>query len=198
MCPKRLVVGLVLAVLAAAGTVAAQVASPVEVWGESGVGFGGAGAGPNTRAGGNVSVRAAVHVRRGRLALTARGTATSGGRNPDGSLFWEGSHDGFYDVGLLAGYAVPLGGAWEAQASAGIARVWGSRSVQNTCGFMGCGFGNGVTSAAFDPVVGLPLEVGVYRLVAERRLGIGLTAYANVNPEEVFGGALVSVRVRPF
>ena len=127
-----------------------------------------------------------------------RSTKATGGSHPKGSLFWKGSHDGFDDAGALVSYAVPVEGVWEVQAAVGIARVWGSRAVEEYCGFQGCGFGPDTRSVRFDPVVGLPLEVGAFPLDPEERVGVGVTAYVNLNLEEVFGGVLVAVKLRPF
>ncbi len=165
--------------------------SPLHLWLEAGVGYGGAGAGPETEAGGHLSGRAAIRATLGQVALVARTTATTGGVSDYRRFIILGPsaiYDGFYDAGLLVGYALPLGRTWEATGAAGAALVWGSRATDNGC--FGFCFSSG-TSRSFTPLVGLPLEVGL-TVDVRGPLRLGLLGYANINAEETFGGLLLS------
>jgi len=127
----------------------------------------------------------------GRVALIARTTATTGGASEYSRFVIIGPgtiYDGFFDAGLLTGYALPLGRSWEAIGAAGAALVWGSRAADNGC--FGFCFSSG-TSASFTPQVGLPLELGI-SFDVRGPLRIGLLGYANLNAEETFGGILLS------
>lgn len=127
----------------------------------------------------------------GRMALIARTTATTGGASDYRRFVILGPgtiYDGFFDAGLLLGYALPLGDAWEATGAAGVALVWGSRAIDNGC--FGFCFSSG-TSESFSPRVGLPLELGL-SFDVRGPLRIGLLGYANINAEEAFGGVLLS------
>lgn len=165
--------------------------SSVRLWIEAGAGYGGAGAGPETKAGGHISGRTAIRAMFGRTTLIARTTATTGGKSDYSrfAIIGPGTiYDGFFDAGVLVGYALPLGDNWEAVGAAGAAVVWGSRAADNGC--FGFCFSSG-TSRRFTPTVGLPLELGL-TVDVRGPLRLGLLGYANVNAEETFGGILLS------
>lgn len=173
---------------------AAPAAPPVEAWLEAGLGTGRAGAGPNTEAGGYLSARMAATVRRGRPFATARMTLTSGGLSPyNGGFFsFGGLRDGFEEVAVLVGYALPVAGPLEVSAAAGVARVAGSRAVPNGCTIT-C-FSTG-TSDPFSARVGVPVEVQLaVRLHDRARFGV--TGYADFNGEEHFGGVVGTLSTR--
>lgn len=162
-----------------------------QLWLEAGVGYGGAGAGPNTEAGGHISGRAAIRAMFGQAALIARVTATTGGASDFSRFVILGPstiYDGFFDAGVLLGYILPLNDDWEAAGAVGAAVVWGSRATRSRC-FDFC-FSSG-WSQPFTPTVGLPLEVGL-TVDVRGPLRLGLLGYANVNAEETFGGLLLS------
>ena len=159
---------------------------------QGGVGYGGAGAGPNTEAGGHLSGRAAAQLRDGRLAFTARVTTTTGGKSQYSRfaiLGPSGVWDGFHDAGLLVGYALPVADRVEVTGSAGAAVVWGTRAAGTGC-FSFC-LSSGM-SEPFTPRLGIPAEVGIAWRIQEAA-AVGLVGYANVNTEEPFGGLLFTI-----
>lgn len=174
-----------------------QTAAPVRPWLSGGLGYGHAGAGPSTDAGGHLSGRLGVHAVVGRTRITARLTATTGGPSDyTAGSFTLGTafvHDEFYDAGLLVGYDIPLGGRWRASGSAGVAAVWGTRAARSGC--FGFCFGGSGRREAFPPRLGVPLELDVSARVSGG-LRLGLLGYANVNAEEVFGGGLLTASIR--
>lgn len=169
--------------------------TPLQIRVEGGVGYGGAGAGPNTEAGGHLSGRTALQFRRGSVAYTFRMTATTGGASRYSRFALVGPstiYDGFNDAALLIGYVIPLGERVEVVGSTGAAVVWGSRAVSNGC-FSFC-LSSGV-SEPFTSQLGLPVELGLSTRVNDATR-LGLTGYANANREETFGGVTLSVSVQ--
>ncbi len=179
---------------AAAAAQSAAPRPPVRVWLVGGVGAGRAGAGPYTETGGHLSGRLAATVRRGGPFATLRVTNTSGGASAfTGPLLSVGPRrDGFFDAGVLVGYAVPVAGTVEVSAAAGVARAWGSRAYPNDCRDFCLSTGR---SEPFGARVGVPLEVGV-SVGLSRGARLGVVGYADVNGEGTFGGVLGTVSAR--
>lgn len=166
--------------------------APLHLWIDGGMGFGAAGAGPETEPGGFLSGRVALRLTIGRTVLISRTTATTGGPSDysRGFLSLTGKlRDEFIDTGLLVGYAVPFGSTWEVFGAGGLALVVGSRAVSNECG--GFCFTSG-RREPFAPRLGLPLEGGL-SVGLGPLFHLGFIGYANVNTEETFGGGVVSV-----
>jgi hypothetical protein len=164
---------------------------PTTFWFSGGLGVGAAGAGPHTEAGGGVAGRLAFNVHHGRMVATVRAAMSTGGASEYSALFIDVIRDQAHDVGILAGYAFPVGQRWDILASAGVAGVWVSRAVPADCAYGWCLFGDG-RREHLAPVVGIPLELGVLARISER-IGVGATAFGNVNAEESFGGLSLNV-----
>jgi hypothetical protein len=165
------------------------------VWLDAGLGYGGAGGGPETERGGHLAGRTALSLAIGRTVFIARATATTGGPSPYGGglfSFPDRLHDEFIEVGLLVGYRIPLGATWEGFGAGGLALVSGTRAVSNGC--RGLCWSSG-TRESFTPQLGLPLEVGL-SVALSRAFRLGAVGYANLNAEELFGGILALLAVR--
>ena len=121
-------------------------------------------------AGGNVK-----HVRfLGTLRATFMGTPFRG--------FLSGGEE-VYDVGLLFGYC-PLGSL---SVAAGIGWAGGGRYYEVDL------WGRGRPPEYFD-AVGVPIEVQ-FTPVKGGAVGLGIVGYANINPEESFGGVTVGIEL---
>lgn len=120
------------------------------------------------------SANASVQFKR--ILFTLRTTANSA------SVFG----DEFFDVGLLVGLS-SQGRGGHASVAIGFARVTGSRSSGLDL------FGTGDGREDINPTFGLPIEVQLFGNIG-RIFGLGLYAYANVNPEQNFGGITVNLR----
>jgi hypothetical protein len=92
--------------------------------------------------------------------------------------------DSFNEVALLAGYAVHRSENSQVVFSAGIASVSGYRVARSPAPDLN------TINVPFRTQVGVPLQV----MVSAPRggSGFGLTAHANLNPEEVFGALTVT------
>lgn len=164
---------------------------PARLWLEGGLGYGGAGAGPETEAGGALAGRLAACVLTNHVLLIARTTLTSSGPSPYRTFELIGSgtlRDVFQEAALLAGYTLPLDAHREATGAAGLALVWGSRAASNRCS--GICFATG-ERVPFALQPGIPVEIGVSVRLRET-LRLGLLGYGNANREEVFGGPVLS------
>lgn len=110
---------------------------------------------------------------------------------------------GAVEAGVLVGRSVQLPARLEASASAGVAAVRVLRS-EPACRLVYDGryihdrscmpFQGEAPTDAWT--VGVPLEAAVFAHI-EQGLGVGLRAFATVNPEAAFGGFAVDLRIRP-
>lgn len=172
------------------GVLAALVlARPVQAQGErihthlvvaGGVGF--AGGDSVTGAGHGLAGHVGLKHQRERLVFSIRAGTNYGGTAPNNIL--GGLRDRFDEVALLAGYAVHKSENSQVVLSAGVASVSGERVGT------GAAPAFGTTNVPFKARVGVPLQMTIS--APGGGSGFGLTAHANLNPEEVFGAVTVT------
>ena len=157
-------------------------AQPVKAWFSGGLG------GSAASKGVGLSGRASAQVVLGKLAISGRLTANSGGSSGIEGLFGT-MRDEYFDGGLIVGYAPPSDGGGQVVVGGGPAIVWGRRIVgreRPPCGFLGCG----AEWEDVDPVLGFAVEAGVYGRLSSV-VGISLVLHSNINSKQFFlGGTL--------
>lgn len=174
----------------ASGVLAALVlAPPIQAQGDrvhthlvvaGGVSF--AGGDSATDAGPGLAGHVGLKHQRERLVFFLRAGTNYGGTAPvdiPGGL-----RDRFDEVALLAGYAVHRSATSQVALAAGIASVSGERVGTGPAPAFG------TTNVAFRARVGVPLQMTISGPGGGS--GFGLTAHANLNPEEAFGAVTVT------
>lgn len=161
-------------------------------WLDLGLGFATAGGGEETRPGGGASLRVAGHFQFEKAVISVPLTINGGGKSNYDAFLGGKMRDQFNDVGLLVGYAFSHDSNMQLVISSGISRVGGSKVVRDTeeCWF----FCNGGKSEDFEPLVGIPIEVGLYSL-GRSAFGLGLTMHININRQENFAGFSLNVMI---
>lgn len=139
-----------------------------------------------------LSGRASAHVLLGKLAISGRLTANSGGSSGIEGLF--GSlRDEFFDSGLIVGYAPRSNWSGQLVIGGGPAVMWGRRVIgwETPCGgFFGCG----AEWEDIDPTLGLAVEAGAYGRFS-RFVGYSLVFHTNINGKQFFAGATLGLTV---
>jgi hypothetical protein len=102
--------------------------------------------------------------------------------------------DEFRDFGFLVGYALFQSRDFRITGSAGLAGTWGERVVGQ--GFERSGFLEfPVAEMSSFSEIGVPFELGTLLRGGFLGLSVGLTGYANWNPEGAYGGFTVDLLV---
>ena len=149
-------------------------------WLNLGTGFSFAGEGPETSFGGGGCGRIGLGFQKQKWMLHLRYTGNTGGVSTYQGLLGGNLKDFFVELALMGGYAVSFKENRQVVVSTGLSRVSGSR-VTSGGGF----FGRSGSSREFDPVVGLPLEVGI--IGGRKKWGrIAFYFQGNFNAEEPF------------
>ncbi len=151
--------------------------------------------GPNFGGGGG-HVSASASVQHGRLIGTARLSGHELGREVV-TGFLEVSRDLAVELAFLIGYALPVGGRWQATGSVGVSALRMRRHQAGPCldAFILCIPTDAGTQVS--PVLaGLPLEIGVHGPVVGA-FGMGIRAFVNVNADESYSGLSVSFLLNP-
>ena len=174
---SRIATFCVLAAPVVAGPVQAQ-GERVHTQGAVGGGLSFAGGSPPTSAGAGLAGHAGLRHQRENLVFSVRAGTNYGGTAPTDLA--GGLRDRFDEVALMVGYALlHREGGSQVVLSAGVASVSGERVGTGPAPFFGTG------NVPFKTRVGIPLQMSFS--APGGGSGFGLTAHANLNPEEVFG-----------
>jgi hypothetical protein len=151
------------------------------VWFNFGAGLSAAGDGPETSFGGGATMRAGLGVQLNRWLVHTRFTGNTGGVSESPALFFGYKHDLFVEAALMGGYLMVQNQHLLVTVSTGLSHVSGRRISDRTNLF-------GAIPEPFDPVLGLPLELGI---ISRPTKGIKIALYfhGNINREGPFFGA---------
>ena len=141
-----------------------------------------AGGSPPTSAGAGLAGHAGLRHQREDLVFSVWAAMHHGGSAP--ATVPGGLRDSFDELALMAGYAVHRSGNSQVVLSAGIASVSGERVGTGPAPFFG------QANVPFKTRIGFPLQMTLS--APGGGSGFGLTAHANLNPEEVFGAVMVT------